>query len=86
MMNGEELCLITISVLRMMLIILILMLNNKHSFKDNAYNGSRSRSKSIYRGDQSHTLSMHIRIDNEVSPDKIRIAPDLNLQHKFSHK
>jgi hypothetical protein len=54
----------TISVIRMMLIILILMLNNKHSFKDNAYNGTRSRSKSIYRGDQSHTLSMHIRIDN----------------------
>jgi hypothetical protein len=29
---------------------------------------------------------MHIRIDNEVSPDKIRIAPDLNLHHKFSQK
>jgi hypothetical protein len=63
MTNGETLF-DTISVMRMMLIILILMLNNKHSFKDNAYNGTRSRSKSIYRGDQSHTLSMHIRIDN----------------------
>lgn len=40
------------------------MLNTKRQLKDNVYNGSRSRSKSIYRGDQSHTLSMHIRIDN----------------------
>lgn len=62
------------------------MLNNKQVFKDNVYNGTRSRSKSIYRGDQSHTISMHIRIDNEVSPDKIRIVPDLNLQHKYSYK
>lgn len=62
------------------------MLNTKRSTKNNVYNGSKSRSKSIYRGDQSHTLSMHIRIDNEVSPDKIRLAQDLRLQHKYSHK
>lgn len=63
------------------------MLNSRRSFKNSLYNGSsKERSKSIYRGDQSHTLSMHIRIDNEISPDKYQIKPELHLQHKFSHK
>lgn len=85
MTNGENIMLI-LFMAQNAVIHIILMINPKHSFKDNVYNGTRSRSKSIYRGDQSHTLSMHIRIDNEVSPDKIRIAPDLNFQHKYSHK
>jgi len=38
-----------------------LMLNSKRSFNNNEYNGSKSRSKSIYRGDHSHTISMHLR-------------------------
>jgi len=83
--NGEHIMLI-LFMAENAVIHIILMINPKHSFKDNVYNGTRSRSKSIYRGDQSHTLSMHIRIDNEVSPDKIRIAPDLNLHHKYSYK
>ena len=62
------------------------MLNTKRNINNNEYNGSKSRNKSIYRGDQSHTLSMHIRIGDEVSPDKIRLNPDIQLQHKFSHK
>ena len=63
------------------------ILNSRRSFKNSLYNGSsKERSKSIYRGDQSHTLSMHIRIDNEISPDKYQIKPELHLQHKFSHK
>lgn len=62
------------------------MLNTKRSFNNNVYNASKSRNKSIYRGDQSHTLSMHLRIDNEVSPDKPSLAPELHLQHKYSHK
>lgn len=48
---------------------------------------TKPRSKSIYRGDQSHTLSMHIRIDNEVSPDRgSRLPSELGLQHKYSYK
>lgn len=52
------------------------MLNTKRSFNNNVYNASKSRNKSIYRGDQSHTLSMHLRIDNEVSPTSPRSHPN----------
>lgn len=62
------------------------MLNTKRNFNNNVYNPSKSRSKSIYRGDQSHTLSMHIRIENEISPDKIKVTPDLKPPHKYSYK
>ena len=53
------------------------MLNSKRSFNNNVYNGSKSRSKSTFRGDQSHAISMHIRVDTEVSPDKIKGYADL---------
>jgi hypothetical protein len=63
------------------------MLNSKRSFNNNVLNGSsKSRNKSIYRGDQSHTVSMNIRIDSEVSPDKAKPCPELHLQHKYSYK
>lgn len=50
------------------------MLNFKRGQREGTANKSRSRS--IYNGDQSHTLSMNIKIDHDFSPDK--------LQHKDS--
>lgn len=47
------------------------MLNSKSSFKDNVYNGGRSRSKSINNTNHSHTLSMNLLIDHHKSPDKL---------------
>lgn len=43
------------------------MLNFKRAPREGTTN--KSRSKSIYNGDQSHTLSMNIRIDHDFSPD-----------------
>lgn len=42
------------------------MINFKKVSKESVTKG---RSKSIYRGNQSHTLSMNIRMDNEISQD-----------------
>jgi|688.fasta_scaffold65138_2 hypothetical protein len=39
------------------------MLNSKRSFNNNVYNATKSRSKSTFRGDQTHAVSMHIRVD-----------------------
>lgn len=42
------------------------MINFKRSIREQGTNKSRSRS--IYNGDQSHTLSMNIKIDHDFSP------------------
>lgn len=63
-----------------------IMLNSKRSFKDNVYNGGRSRSKSIYNGNHSHALSMNLLIENNASPDKLAHFGELKMQHKYSQK
>lgn len=40
------------------------------------YNASRSRSKSIYRGNQLHTTSMHLKIECDMSPEKLNHTKD----------
>lgn len=42
----------------------------------------KSRSKSIYRGNQTHTLSMNIKIDNDFSPDNINHNKDVGYSGK----
>lgn len=44
--------------------ILNLMINFKRTLRDHSQLQHKSRSKSIYRGDQSHTVSMNLRIDH----------------------
>lgn len=67
--------------------ILILMLNFKRTLKDSSNLPSqKSRSKSIYRGDQSHTLSMNLRVDHDLSPDPKLPRDPYILSHKQSYK
>ena len=54
------------------------MINFKKVSKDSV---GKSRSKSIYRGNQSHTLSMNIRMDNDISQDNIQ-----NLNKEIGYK
>ena len=68
-------------------IILNLMINFKRSQREASNANLKSRSKSIYRGDKSHTVSMNLRIDHDLSPDSIRNAKEPYLvSHKQSMK
>lgn len=63
------------------------MINFKRNLRENSNANLKSRSKSIYRGDKSHTVSMNLRIDHELSPDSIRNAREPYLvSHKQSMK
>lgn len=63
------------------------MINFKRSVRDSSNLNQKSRGKSIYRGDQSHTVSMNLRIDHDLSPDSIRHTKDAYLPaHKQSVK
>lgn len=57
------------------------MINFKKNTKE--HTGSKSRSRSIYNGDQTHTLSMNIKIDHDFSPETFRQPKDpKQAQHK----
>lgn len=42
------------------------------SMRLNSKGESKSKGRTIYRGDHSHTLSMHLKTDFEVSPETLR--------------
>lgn len=52
------------------------MINSKLLQKASLTNGAKSRSRSIYRGNKSHTASMHIRVDCDMSPETVRRPPE----------
>ena len=63
------------------------MINFKRNLRETSNMNQKSRSKSIYRGDKSHTVSMNLRIDHDLSPDSIRNPKDAYLvSHKHSMK
>lgn len=44
------------------------MLNLRSAQKASFTNKSQHKRKSIYRGDHSHTVSMHLKIDCDLTP------------------
>lgn len=59
------------------------MINSKHYTKTTIGSTStKTRSKSIYRGDYSHTVSMHLKLDPDLSPETKRQSKDANKTYK----
>lgn len=47
---------------------------------------SKIRSKSIYRGDYSHTVSMQLKLDCDLSPETYRQTKENNKTYKQMFK
>lgn len=62
------------------------MINPKHYTKTIVSASSKTRSKSIYRGDYSHTVSMHLKLDTDLSPETRRQSKDGSRTYKQTFK